>query len=224
MIEDPQPTTCPSSRATRSSTSRKPLGARGVVALDQHAEPSPGVQGTDKNPMKDKRVREALSLAINRDALVERVMGGVALPRQPAALPHVRFQQGACQGAQGRCGKGQGAARSRLSQRLSITLGSPSGRYVNDQGGAGDRVHVDAHRREDQRGCDGAAGVLQEPRFLCVLGLSGGLVGDQRRDVQRADRAAGDAQSGSGPGHHQPQPLLQPQDGRAGEGSLVHHG
>ena len=50
------------------------------VALDQHAEPSPGVQGTDKNPMKDKRVREALSLAINRDALVERVMGGVALP------------------------------------------------------------------------------------------------------------------------------------------------
>ena len=51
------------------------------------------------------------------------------------------------------------------------------------QGGAGDRVHVDAHRREDQRGRDGAAGVLQEPRFLCVLGLSGGLVGDQRRDV-----------------------------------------
>ncbi|MCH3703313.1 ABC transporter substrate-binding protein, partial [Campylobacter lari] len=50
------------------------------VALDQYAEPSPGIQGTDKNPLKDKRVREALSLAINRDALVERVMGGVALP------------------------------------------------------------------------------------------------------------------------------------------------
>ena len=80
MIEDPQPTTCPSSRATRSSTSRKPLGARGVRGAGPACRASPGVQGTDKNPMKDKRVREALSLAINRDALVERVMGGVALP------------------------------------------------------------------------------------------------------------------------------------------------
>src|SRR5690606_20389433 len=47
------------------------------VAMDQHAEPTPGIP-LDKNPLKDKRVREALSLAINRDAIVDRVMGGVA--------------------------------------------------------------------------------------------------------------------------------------------------
>ena len=47
------------------------------VALDQHGEPTPGIQGTNgKNPLLDKRVREALSLAIDRQALVARTMGG----------------------------------------------------------------------------------------------------------------------------------------------------
>ena len=34
----------------------------------------------DKNPLKDIRVRRALSKAINRPALVERVMEGLAIP------------------------------------------------------------------------------------------------------------------------------------------------
>jgi peptide/nickel transport system substrate-binding protein len=38
------------------------------------------VKGTDKNPFLDKRVREAVSKAINRQAIVERIMGGVAQP------------------------------------------------------------------------------------------------------------------------------------------------
>jgi len=32
------------------------------------------VKGTDKNPFLDKRVRLAFSKAINRDAIVERIM------------------------------------------------------------------------------------------------------------------------------------------------------
>jgi peptide/nickel transport system substrate-binding protein len=49
--------------------------------MDQEAEPSPGITGTDgKNPLKDIRMREALSKAINREAIVERIMGGVAVP------------------------------------------------------------------------------------------------------------------------------------------------
>lgn len=104
------------------------------VALDQYAEPSPGIQGTDKNPLKDKRVREALSLAINRDALVERVMGGVALPAGNL-LPYPMF------GSSKEHSKAPKAdvekAKALLKEAgypngFSITLGSPSGRYVND--------------------------------------------------------------------------------------------
>ena len=40
----------------------------------------PGVADTDgKNPFRDKRVREAISKAIDRDAIVARIMGGVAV-------------------------------------------------------------------------------------------------------------------------------------------------
>src|SRR3546814_13127075 len=48
--------------------------------MDQFAEPSPGITGTDKNPFKDVRVRKAISMAINREAIVERIMNGVAVP------------------------------------------------------------------------------------------------------------------------------------------------
>ncbi len=51
------------------------------VALDQHGNETPGIQGTNgKNPLLDRRVREALSLAVDRQALVDRIMGGVATP------------------------------------------------------------------------------------------------------------------------------------------------
>jgi len=61
------------------------------VALDQHGEPTPGIQGTNgKNPLLDKRVREALSLAIDRQALVARTMGGVATPAAQL-LPYPMF-------------------------------------------------------------------------------------------------------------------------------------
>src|SRR3546814_5893215 len=57
--------------------------------MDQFAEPSPGITGTDKNPFKDVRVRKAISMAINREAIVERIMNGVAVPAGEL-LPHDR--------------------------------------------------------------------------------------------------------------------------------------
>lgn len=81
MIEDPPTDDLPKLKADKKLYVEETPSVRVVyLALDQYAEPSPGVQGTDKNPMKDKRVREALSLALNRDAIVDRVMGGVAKP------------------------------------------------------------------------------------------------------------------------------------------------
>ncbi|MEM8744791.1 MAG: ABC transporter substrate-binding protein, partial [Pseudomonadota bacterium] len=51
--------------------------------LDHDRDKSPFVKSKDggdiKNPLKDKRVRQAISKAINRDAIVERVMEGVAI-------------------------------------------------------------------------------------------------------------------------------------------------
>ncbi|AWM88437.1 peptide ABC transporter substrate-binding protein [Microvirga sp. 17 mud 1-3] len=45
------------------------------LAFDVEQEPTPGIKGTDgKNPFKDKRVREAVTHAISRDVIVEKVM------------------------------------------------------------------------------------------------------------------------------------------------------
>lgn len=63
-------------------------GAAGLVhyiALDSARDVSPNVTAKDgkplaKNPLKDARVRKALSLAINRNAIAERLMEGSAVP------------------------------------------------------------------------------------------------------------------------------------------------
>ncbi|MBK9673710.1 MAG: hypothetical protein IPO82_00215 [Betaproteobacteria bacterium] len=63
-------------------------GAAGLVhyiALDSARDVSPNVTAKDgkplaKNPLKDPRVRKALSLAINRQAICGRLMDGSALP------------------------------------------------------------------------------------------------------------------------------------------------
>jgi peptide/nickel transport system substrate-binding protein len=56
------------------------------LTLDQSRDgPTPFVTGPNgeilaKNPLKDRRVREALSIAVNRPAMVERVMENAAIP------------------------------------------------------------------------------------------------------------------------------------------------
>ena len=55
------------------------------LMVDQGNAVSPDVRGADgrpldRNPLKDRRVRQALSLAINRQAICERLMAGQAVP------------------------------------------------------------------------------------------------------------------------------------------------
>lgn len=58
------------------------------VAFDTFAEPTPSVADTDgRNPFKDPRVRQALSLAINREAIIRQVMEGLAIPAAELARP-----------------------------------------------------------------------------------------------------------------------------------------
>lgn len=50
------------------------------IHLDSFRDPTPGIPDAAKNPLKDLRVRKALALAINRDAIANRVMEGLGIP------------------------------------------------------------------------------------------------------------------------------------------------
>ncbi len=106
------------------------------VHLDTHAAAdwkTPGIKGTDKNPLLDKRVREALSKAINRQAIAERIMGGVA---QPAGdlLPWPLF--GTSRDTKPTAFDPDGAkkllADAGYPNGFEIVLGTPNDRYIND--------------------------------------------------------------------------------------------
>ena len=102
--------------------------------FDHEQEPSPGITGTDgKNPFKDVRVREAVSKAINREAIVERIMGGMAVPAGEL-LPGVMF--GAKPDAQPDP-YDPDAAKALLAEAgfpdgFGLVIGSPNDRYIND--------------------------------------------------------------------------------------------
>ena len=106
------------------------------VALNQSKEVPPGMSGTDgKNPLADKRVREALSLAIDRKAIVARIMGGVA---QPAAnlLAYPAFgasKKYSTVPAVNVAKAKELLAAAGYAKGFTISLGSPAGRYTNDQ-------------------------------------------------------------------------------------------
>ncbi|SUE62921.1 ABC transporter substrate-binding protein [Roseomonas gilardii] len=100
--------------------------------------PSPYVTGPngeklDKNPLLDHRVREALSIAINRQGIAERIMSGAALPTGQFMPP------GAYGYAQDIKAPPYDPARAKallaeagFPNGLGITLNSSNDRYVND--------------------------------------------------------------------------------------------
>ncbi|GGC09694.1 peptide ABC transporter substrate-binding protein [Marivita lacus] len=106
------------------------------IHLDHEQEPSPMITGTDgANPLKDIRVREALTIAVNRDAIVERIMGGVAVSAGELLPP----------GMFGAHDEGDLPPRSFDAERATallteagypegfgITIGTPNDRYIND--------------------------------------------------------------------------------------------
>ena len=97
-------------------------------------EPVPGVaDGGGKNPFRDRRVREAISKAVDRDAIVARIMGGVAVAAGEL-LPSVLF--GANKDAKAPKVDVEGAkkllAEAGYPNGFALTLGAPNDRYVND--------------------------------------------------------------------------------------------
>ncbi|MDP5217698.1 ABC transporter substrate-binding protein [Ruegeria sp. 2205SS24-7] len=105
--------------------------------LDQFRENSPFVKGTDggqiKNPLMDPKVRTAISKAINRDAIVDRVMEGVALPAGQL-LPDGFF--GVSENLEPMEYDPEGAkallAEAGYPDGFQLTIHGPNDRYIND--------------------------------------------------------------------------------------------
>ncbi|HZP78162.1 MAG TPA: ABC transporter substrate-binding protein [Pseudolabrys sp.] len=108
------------------------------IHLDQNKDPAwktPGVRGTDgKNPFLDKRVREAVSIAINRKAIDDRIMGGHAVPAGEL-LPYPLF--GATKDFPVAKYDPERAkkllAEAGYPNGFEVTLGTPNDRYINDE-------------------------------------------------------------------------------------------
>ena len=105
--------------------------------LDHDRDDSPFVKAKDggaiANPLKDQRVRHALSKAINRDAIVDRVMEGIAI-KAGQLLPEGFF--GVSTKLQPVDHDPDGAkkllADAGVGDGFKITLHGPNDRYIND--------------------------------------------------------------------------------------------
>ncbi len=104
------------------------------LQLDVGRADSPFVKADRPNPLKDVRVRQALAMAINRQAIVERILEGAAtvadqfLPTgmsgtiaSPLRIPYNPDRAKAL------------LAEAGFPQGFGLTISTPSGRYVDDE-------------------------------------------------------------------------------------------
>ena len=140
LIEDPPTADLAKLRKDPKIALAEAVSSRVIyVALDQFAEPSPGIpdakaaDGKIRNPLKDRKVREALSRAIDRKGIVDKIMEGVGLPAGdflpwPAFGTSKTTQPDRYDPAQAK----KLLADAGYPNGFSITLGTPNGRYIND--------------------------------------------------------------------------------------------
>ena len=107
--------------------------------LDQHRERAPGL--TDKagkplarNPFRDIRVRRALSKAINRRAIAERLMDGAAIPASNLVSPPVfGYAPDLEPDSYDPPGARRLLAEAGYPDGFAMTLAATNNRYVNDE-------------------------------------------------------------------------------------------
>jgi peptide/nickel transport system substrate-binding protein len=107
--------------------------------LDQWRDQPPGVTAKDgkplaKNPFKDVRVRQAISKAINRAAIADRVMEGMAVPASNVVAPPVFGYVAALKpDALDVDGAKKLLADAGYPDGFAMTVAAPNNRYVNDE-------------------------------------------------------------------------------------------
>jgi peptide/nickel transport system substrate-binding protein len=107
--------------------------------LDTNRDKSPMVTDKeghplDKNPLKDLRVRKAISKAINRQGIVDRVLEGVGIPAGQllpegffGVSPNLKVEKYDPNGAK------KLLAEAGYPNGFGITLDGPNNRYINDK-------------------------------------------------------------------------------------------
>ncbi|MBX6369570.1 MAG: ABC transporter substrate-binding protein [Rhodospirillales bacterium] len=107
--------------------------------IDSDRDKSPMVtdkqgQPLDKNPLKDVRVRKAISKAINRQGIVERVLDGVGIPAGQllpegffGVSPNLHVEKYDPEGAK------KLLAEAGWPNGFGLTLHGPNNRYINDK-------------------------------------------------------------------------------------------
>ncbi|MEK9971056.1 MAG: ABC transporter substrate-binding protein [Ferrovibrio sp.] len=136
MIENPPPADLKKLRENPNVKISQAVSNRLIyIHLDSFSEPTttgiPDANG--KNPLKDVRVRKALSMAINREAIASRIMEGLGQPTGDF-LPSPMF--GTRKDAKPEAYNPDAAkklmAEAGYPNGFSITLGTPNDRYIND--------------------------------------------------------------------------------------------
>jgi peptide/nickel transport system substrate-binding protein len=108
--------------------------------LDQHRDRAPGLtdragQPLARNPFRDLRVRQALSKAINRQAIAERLMDGAALPASNLVSPPVfGYAHDLAPEPYDPEGSKRLLAEAGYPDGFTMTLSATNNRYVNDEG------------------------------------------------------------------------------------------
>ena len=213
MIEDPPTADLPKLKREPRLALAEAVSSRVIyLALDQFAEPSPGIPDTNgKNPLKDRRVRQALSQAIDRKAIVDRTWRAspcrpaICCRRRPSAPQGHRARQIRCHRRPRRL-----LVRRQLPQQLFAHFGCCTQRPLRQRRQGGEAVGGDVRpdRSQDRSRDDGApvfsrTATSTSPRLSRRLGRQSG------RSPTLAG-AGGDAQPRKGHGRHQPRPLFQP--------------
>lgn len=114
---------------------RKPQARVLFISMNQRHDTLPHSSIREKNPLKDKRVRQAISLAIDTQAINQSIMGGWAKPTGTIIAPQVNGYDVSF--SKPHAFDIERAKKLMLdagySDSFSIRLACPNGRYVNDQ-------------------------------------------------------------------------------------------
>jgi len=110
-----------------------------LLHVDQYRAQPPGVTDVNgkplaKNPFMDLRVRKAISRAINRSAIAERVMEGLAVPAANIVSPGVFGHNAELKGEPyDPAGSKRLLAEAGYPNGFRVTLAGPNNRYINDE-------------------------------------------------------------------------------------------